>query len=80
MLGNRSKNEVLGELRSLLADVFRMRNEGTQYAKLARAHGYIDGYMRMLIDSGLTSKAELIGLVAEERERADGPATITLVA
>jgi hypothetical protein len=64
----------------MLADVFRMRNEGSQYAKLARAQGYVDGYMRVLIDSGMTSKAELIGLVAEERERADGPATITLVA
>ena len=34
------------------ADVTRARFAGGAYAKLARAHGYADGYMRALLDAG----------------------------
>ena len=31
---------------------------------VARAHGYVDGYMRALLESNVTDKAELLALVA----------------
>lgn len=66
------------ELRKMLRDVFIARAAGTSYARMARAHGYVDGYMRALIECGEASKDELLRLVAEERERVSGPATARL--
>jgi len=73
-----SKAEMLDTLRTMLQDVFRLRNDGVAYARLARAHGYVDGYMRALLESGLADKSELLALVAEERTAMDGPATTTI--
>lgn len=56
-------------LRSLLQDVLRARFAGTAYAKLARAHGYADGYMRALLDAGIVDQQELLQLVGDERRR-----------
>lgn len=69
------KSEMLQTLRSLLGDVFRLRNQGAAYAKLARAQGYVDGYMRLLLDAKLVDQRELLSLIAEERCTVDGPAT-----
>jgi hypothetical protein len=70
-----SKPAMLDNLRRMLNDVFKLRREGTAYAKLARAHGYVDGYMRMLLESGIATRSELLELVSAERARTDGPAT-----
>jgi hypothetical protein len=74
-MASTSKAEMLENLRALLHDVLRLRSEGVGYAKLARAHGYLDGYMRVLLETGVFSQKELLGLIAEERRRHDGPAT-----
>lgn len=71
----RSKAEMLLELRQMLSDVFTARAEGGVYGRMARAHGYADGYMRALLEGGHATKTELLQLVAEEREKAFGPAT-----
>lgn len=65
-------SDVLAELRVMLADVFAAKAAGEPYTRLARAHGYIDGYMRALLDVGTVSKAELLEVVNGERERASG--------
>jgi hypothetical protein len=70
-----SKNAMLENLKALLKDVFKLRREGVAYARLARAHGYVDGYMRVLLESGMVTRKELLELVASERLRHDGPAT-----
>lgn len=70
----KTKTEVLAELRSMLADVFTAKAAGEAYGRLARAHGYVDGYMRALLDTGLATKAELLDVVNAERERSSGPA------
>lgn len=75
MTHNASKLEMLENLRTMLRDVFRLRSEGGAYAKLARAHGYIDGYMRLMMEAGIADKHELLAVVTEERGRVDGPAT-----
>jgi hypothetical protein len=72
------KAEMLDTLRTMLRDVFRLRQDGVAYARLARAHGYVDGYMRALLEANLVDKAELLAVVAEERAAVDGPATRTL--
>jgi len=69
------KTKMRDELRKMLRDVFIARSAGTSYPRMARAHGYVDGYMRALLECGLATKEELLKLVAEERARIDGPAT-----
>ena len=68
-----AKNEMMWELRKMLRDVFALRTEGSTYPRLARAHGYVDGYMRAILEGGVASRDELLRLVAEERERARRP-------
>jgi hypothetical protein len=70
-----TKADMLAELRRLLHDVFVARTEGANYARLARAHGYVDGYMRVLLETGQCTKQELLDLVASERAHVSGPAT-----
>ena len=72
------KAEVMSELRTMLADVFAAKEKGEAYGRLARAHGYVDGFMRALLDLGFVSKAELLDIVNEERDRASGPALRTV--
>jgi hypothetical protein len=62
----------------MLADVFAAKVSGQAYGRLARAHGYVDGFMRALIDTGMVSRRELLDVVNVERERASGPATRTV--
>ncbi len=64
-----SKSQLLSQIRTLVADVTRARFEGGLYAKLARAHGYADGYMRALLDAGLVDRAELLHAIGDERGR-----------
>ena len=70
-----SKAEMLAELRRLLHDIFVARAEGAHYNRLARAHGYVDGFMRALLESGQCTKQELLEIVAMERAAVSGPAT-----
>ena len=58
----------------MMRDLLALRQNGDLYPRLARAHGYVDGFMRVLLDTGMATKKELIELVAEEREAASGPA------
>lgn len=62
-----TKSELLAHVRSLVADVTRARFEGGAYAKMMRAHGYADGYMRALLDAGLVDRAELLRTVGNGR-------------
>ncbi len=71
----RSKDDMLAELETMLTDVFRARSSGMNYPRMARAHGYVDGYMRALLDSGMASKQQLLDVVATQRRVVDGPAT-----
>ena len=71
-----TKAEMLDQVRALVADVTRARFEGGAYARLARAHGYADGYMRALLDAGLVSKAELLDAVGEGRREVVGAAEL----
>jgi hypothetical protein len=71
----RSKAEMLEELRRMLHDMFEARADGSHHPRMARTQGYVDGYMRALLESGQATKHELLTLVASERARVSGPAT-----
>ncbi len=75
-----SKNELLGELRQMLSELFRQHRDGAAGTRLARAHGYVDGYMRSAVASGLVTQRELLALVSEQRKQVLGPAVGTVVA
>ncbi|MEO0324606.1 MAG: hypothetical protein AAF447_16710 [Myxococcota bacterium] len=64
-----TRDELVETLKELLREVLRARFDGAAYAKLARAHGYADGYMRALLDAGLVDKRELLKVVGAERRR-----------
>jgi hypothetical protein len=70
----RTKAEVLSELQTMLRDLIAAAAVGGGRARIARAHGYVDGYMRALLDLGVAQQSELLQIVAAERERASGPA------
>jgi hypothetical protein len=70
----RTKAEVLSELQTMLRDLLAAAAACGERARIARAHGYVDGFMRALLDLGVAEQAELLQLVAAERERASGPA------
>jgi hypothetical protein len=70
----RTKSDVLLDLRNMLKDVLAAKAAGGNHQRIARAHGYVDGYMRALLDLEVVDKAELLEIVAAERERASGPA------
>jgi hypothetical protein len=70
----RSKAEVMAELQTMLRDVLAAAAAGTSYTRVARAHGYVDGYMRALLDLEIATQAQLVELVAAERELRSGPA------
>ena len=42
--------------KQLMRDMFAARERGTGYPQMARVHGYVDGYMRALLDCGLSTK------------------------
>lgn len=71
----KDKADLLLEVRRLLADVYTHSANGhIPYARIARAHGYVDGYMKALIEMGAATKEELLEIVSSERERSSGPA------
>jgi hypothetical protein len=74
-MANKSKAEMLDSLRVLLREVLSLRSAGSTHPRLSRASGVADGYMRALLDSGLASQRELLGVVADERRAAGGPST-----
>jgi hypothetical protein len=69
-----SKDEVLEELRAMFRNALAASEAGGSHARLSRARGNVDGYMRALLDLGVATREELLELIAAERERANGPA------
>ena len=62
-----SKNDLIERVCELVRQVTEARFTGGPYAKLARAHGYADGYMRALLDAGLVDRDELLAAVGQAR-------------
>ncbi len=73
------KADLLAELTRMLRDLFEEHERGAAGVDLARAHGYLDGYMQSLMDSGLFERAELLSLVGKERTHVRGRAVEELL-
>jgi DNA-binding FrmR family transcriptional regulator len=76
----KSKAEMLAELRSMLHDVLAARAAGSSHPRLSRLQGYVDGYMRAMLEAGQATQEELLSLVAAERAIVNGPATAVVAA
>ncbi|MEO8876910.1 MAG: hypothetical protein ABI461_15050 [Polyangiaceae bacterium] len=74
----REKTELLLDLRAMLTDIFVAKAAGETHTRLSRAHGYVDGFMRALLETGTVTKEELLEIVAAEREKTAGPAMRTI--
>jgi hypothetical protein len=77
-MAKKSQGDMLSTLRALLREALVLKSAGVPQAKLTRANGAVDGYMRAMLDAGLASQGELLALVAEERTALGGPSTGTL--
>ena len=62
-------DELKATLRGLVRKTIETRFSGANYASLAQARGYADGYMRALLDANLVDQKELLELVNSERRR-----------
>jgi hypothetical protein len=69
--------ELMVEARKLLRDAIEARYQGGVHGDKQQRSAYADGYLRALGDAGLASRDELLQLVAEAREEAQGPAVET---
>jgi hypothetical protein len=59
----------------MLRESLRLSAEGAERSRLLRAQGCADGFMRALVEAGLSDHRELLSLVREVRAEAGGPAT-----
>ena len=75
MLKTKPRAELLEILRSLLRESFRLQAEGGSQARLGQAVGYIDGYVRALIETGVADHAALLAVVRDVRAELCGSAT-----
>ena len=62
-------DELKDTLRGLVRKTIETRFSGANYASLAQARGYADGYMRALLDANLIDQKQLLELVNAERRR-----------
>lgn len=68
----KDKSEMIANLMRMLSDMLRARSQGVHVGRMARAHGYVDGYMKALLDMGVATQRELLAVVAAEREKVGG--------
>jgi hypothetical protein len=67
------REKLLKDLETKLEDLFRLRQEGVTTVKFAREQGYVDGFMRILIEQGIFTRKELLDLVVQQRVRSVRP-------
>jgi hypothetical protein len=75
MLSSKSQAELHTVLRGLLRDSMRLHAEGASGSRLGQASGYVDGFIRALVEAGLSDHATILGIVREVRREVAGPAT-----
>ncbi|MBI4703265.1 MAG: hypothetical protein HY744_19280 [Deltaproteobacteria bacterium] len=71
----RPRAKMLRGLQGLVRELLSEQERGSAGTRLSRAQGYVDGYMRAMLDAGDATGPELLALVGEERRHLHGPAT-----
>ena len=77
MRESKSQAELHDMLKSLLRDSLRLHTEGAAGSRLAQADGYVDGFIRALVESGVSDHKTILALVRDvRREVAGAPTTV----
>lgn len=71
----KTEPELLEILRSLLRETFRLQSEGANQPRLSQSLGYVDGFVRALVETGAADHRALLAIVRSVRAEARGPAT-----
>lgn len=71
----KSESQLHEILKSLLRESMRLHADGASGARLGRADGYVDGFVRALVESGLSDQASILAIVRGVRREAGGAAT-----
>jgi len=74
-MSTRSPVELHEILRVMLRESLRLGAEGAQRSRLLHAQGCADGFMRALVEAGLSTHGELLALVRDVRAESAGAAT-----
>jgi hypothetical protein len=75
MHSSKSQAELHEVLRCLLRDSIRLLAQGAAGSRLGQADGYVDGFIRALVEAGLSDHAAILTIVREVRREIAGPAT-----
>ena len=67
------KHEMLSELKRMLQDLLTAKTKGVSYQRLARAHGYVDGYMKALLEANIATQRELLAMVGRRARQHSRP-------
>lgn len=59
----------------MLRESLRLGAEGAVRSRSVHAQGMVDGFIRALVESGVSEHRELLALVREVRAESAGPAT-----
>lgn len=59
-----------------MAHVLELQERGAAAGALGREAGYLDGYLRALVEAGIVSPKEALELVRGERARRHGAASV----
>jgi hypothetical protein len=75
MSSSKSQLELHEILKSLLRDSMRLHADGAPGSRLGQADGYVDGFIRALVESGLSDHALILAVVRDVRREVAGPST-----
>ena len=75
MRESKSASELHEILKGLLRESMRLHADGASGQRLGRADGYVDGFVRALVESGISDHKTLLGVVSGVRRELGGPAT-----
>jgi hypothetical protein len=78
MQSSKTQSELHDVLRSLLRDSMRLHADGAMGPRLAKADGYVDGFIRALVEAGLSDHKVILAIVRDVRRELGGPATRSL--
>ena len=75
MPSSKSASELHEILKSLLRESMRLHADGASGQRLGRADGYVDGFVRALVESGASDHKTILGIIKGVRRELGGPAT-----
>jgi len=80
MQSSKSMSELHEILKNLLRESIRLHASGATGHRLGRADGYVDGFVRALVESGISDHASILAIVTGVRRELGGAPTGALEA